>query len=351
MRYYTMKVMYNHDFRFHDKNQAFEKIITDFFSHVAVLNGRKTKTAVIYAYFLIYQRLTQDNIQTLTNYSKGTISNVLKYLHEGNVIAKATIPGTHLQEYSSLLAFPKLDYITHEENLDNIKQAQIVSQNCLDQLRKKEDLPGSKLLIQRIEDLLYFIEFRYAAKAGKKFNLDLSRLNHPIPPLNPKIDQKIVKIEKEMNKCFTESDFLDDSDKKKAAIFSYLLTRGHLSSTKLCELTEISLPTVNKKLRELTKERFIQPNLTKDGYVLKSVTISFRLFRHYYHEQLINWIPRMQVVQDQLRDPKLRLAFLKGYPEIYTLIDRILHDLKGLKTWFANLADRREQIKSMNTLT
>ncbi len=62
-----MKVMYNHDFRFHEKIQVFENKVTEFFSNVAVLNGRKTKTAVIYAYFLIYQRLTQDNIQTLTN--------------------------------------------------------------------------------------------------------------------------------------------------------------------------------------------------------------------------------------------------------------------------------------------
>ncbi len=248
------------------------------------------------------------------------------------------------------MAFPKLDYITHEENLDHIKQAKLVSQKCLGQLKKKENQLGSKLLIQRIEDLLYFLEFRQMVKTGKKFDLDLSRIDHPIPPLNTIVDPKIEKIEKEMNLCFTESDFLDDSDKKKARIFAYLMTRGHLSSTKLCKLTEISLPTVNKKLRELTKERFIQPNLTKDGYVLKSTVISFSLFRHYYYEQLIGWIPRMQEIQDQLRDPKQRLAFLKGYPEIYTLIDRILYDLKELKSWFDKGAAQRKEIMSINAL-
>ncbi|UYP47621.1 hypothetical protein NEF87_003906 [Candidatus Lokiarchaeum ossiferum] len=345
-----MKNMYNHDFRFEGKIKSFEEILTEFYSHIAKLNGRKVKTAVIYAYFLLYKRLTQDNVQTLTNYSKGTISNVLNYLHDGNVIAKETIPGTHLQEYSSLMYYPKLDYITFEENLDNINEAQSFTKKNILLLQQKQLLDGGLLLIHRLEDLVYFTEFRQAAKLGKRFELDLARLDNPIPPLNPHFDPEIEEIEKKICKYFTDSDFFEDSDKKKASIFSYLMTRCHLSSTKLCELTGISLPTVNKKLRELAIERFIQPNLTKDGYVLKNIAISFRLFRHYYHEQLMGWIPRLQAVQDQLRDPKQKLVFLKGYPEMYTLIDRILFDLKGLKTWFNEVAERRKKIQELNSL-
>ncbi len=345
-----MKLMNNHEFRFHDEIQVFEKTIIDFYAHIALLNGRKIKTAVVYAYFLIYNHLTQDNIQSMTQYSKGTISTILKYLLEGNVIKKETIPGTHAQKYSSLMTFPKLDYITFEENLLNLDVIAEYLTNIINKIEQIKKGDGTHLLIQRMRDFHYFIQFRQKRKRGDIIDIDLTQLEYPVPPLNPTFDLKIKKIEEDFIGFCTKSGVLEDLDKKKAEIFSYFMTRGQLSSTKICKLTRISLPTVNKKIRELAEERFIQPNLTGDGYVLKSITVSFRLFRHYYNEYLLSWIPKFQVIQDKLRNPEQKLVFLKGYPEIYTLVDRILFDLKGLEKWYASTAPRRKQLQEFDIL-
>ena len=70
------------------KIRKFELEISSFFSETAIMNGRKPKISVIFAYFHIHQKLTQKTLRDLTLYSKGTISSMLTEMLELGLIKK-----------------------------------------------------------------------------------------------------------------------------------------------------------------------------------------------------------------------------------------------------------------------
>ena len=66
---------------------------------------------------------------------------------------------------------------------------------------------------------------------------------------------------------------------------------------------------------------------------MKSVVISFRLYRFSYRKRLLSRMALFQTLQDSLRDYDQKLFRQPGYPQVYTIIDIILVILRSLGAW------------------
>lgn len=69
------------------------------------------------------------------------------------------------------------------------------------------------------------------------------------------------------------------------------------------------------------------------GFLSESITIRFRLFRFNYVRHILSWKPDFEKIQKELRDKNENLSILNGYPNIYTIIDRILFIMEKMAIW------------------
>ena len=75
------------------------------------------------------------------------------------------------------------------------------------------------------------------------------------------------------------------------------------------------------------------------GFLLESITIRFRLTRFNYVKQILSWKPQFKEIQNILRDKNENLSIHYGYPNIYTMIDRILHKMERMDKWLESNKD------------
>ncbi len=85
---------------FHPELRQIEEEIVEFFAQkTPEYTGRHPIITKVMAYFYTRKNLTQQDLQTLTGFSAGTISKALHQLVEMNFITKEMIPGTHKHIY------------------------------------------------------------------------------------------------------------------------------------------------------------------------------------------------------------------------------------------------------------
>lgn len=81
------------------KLREYEKRIVDFFVESGEVKGVNSKFSEIFGYFITRQQLTQKQLQDLTGFSAGTISQILNQLTAVGMLRRSNIPGTHKKQY------------------------------------------------------------------------------------------------------------------------------------------------------------------------------------------------------------------------------------------------------------
>ncbi|MCK5345303.1 MAG: MarR family transcriptional regulator, partial [Candidatus Heimdallarchaeota archaeon] len=294
--------------------------------------------------------LTQKQIRRLTGYSKGSVSLYVNKMEEQGLVSKKYIEGTHILQYISTSKRVKLDYLSQAQNFDDLQRINAFCDKILNTLREKqtdssEVLANKEILSHRMADLKYFIEIRISAQGKKRSPIDPSRFPPNILSVDRKFDPETAPIEKLIHETLVETGVLEANNPKMAQINSYFITRGCLTPKFLIQNTQYSPATVYSILRELHEHRFIEKIPSSPAYNMKSVSISFRLYRFHYYQLLLSRMDTFQKIQNSLRDPEETLFRQHGYPQIYTIVDHILERLRSLKTWFK---DRDPQIKKLN---
>ena len=322
------------------KIREFELEISRFFHEIAKLNGRKPKISVTYAYFQIHQRLTQKTLRDLTSYSKGTISSILTDMIGLGLIKKEMIAGTHILEYSLSSSFFEFDYLSDEGSIKQLHDIFNFFTPIKDELTSlSSDLLGHNLLLKRVEDFLFFAEMRLAKKLNQPFLKDLNSLKPFTYPIDPEFDLVIEEIEKKIHDFLINTDILEEINKKAANVFAYCFTRANVSQKFLCDRTGYSSRTIYSILDQLIDNKLIKKDKKNHGYLMESITIRFRLFRFNYYKQILSWKPHFKENQKKLRDKKGNLNIHHGYPNIYTMIDRILFKMERMDIWFDSNED------------
>jgi DNA-binding MarR family transcriptional regulator len=325
--------------------------IVEFYAEVGRWNGRFPKLSVMYAYFLIHQILTQEQIRQLTGYSKGSVSLYLNRMEKRGLITKKFIEGTHVLQYISTSEKVKIDYLSQAQNKEDLQNINSFCDKVLAMLIENQKTSpkvsaNKEFLSHRMGDLKYFIENRIAAHENKWIPINISRFRtNDILTTDRIFDSETEDVEKFIHKTLVEMGVLEANNLKMAQITSYFITRGCLSPKYLIQKTKYSPVTVYSLLRELENQRLIEKISSSRGYEMKSIAISLRLYRFDYYKRLLSWMDTFQTIQNSLRNPAELLFRQHGYPQMYTLIDHILVNFRSLESW---LQKKQSYIDKLN---
>ncbi len=160
---FYLGITQRNEYLFNEKIQEYERKIVNLLVEVGKKRGDTAVFSSIVVYLLIHKDgLTQQQLKELTGFSIGSISTTLASMDETGVIKKSLIKGLRTYLYSL------------GENLgpiaSNIKYVKIeVNRKTMEFIRSKieelNNLPeqnknGSKLLLNRINELIKFLKVR-----------------------------------------------------------------------------------------------------------------------------------------------------------------------------------------------
>ena len=128
---------------FDDEIRAIEKNIFKFLMSYTLFIGQKTTFTTIKIYFITRKTLTQEKLQELTGFSRGTISQELKKLISMNLLEKTSVSTTGEITYS--MTNPIIAFVHSFSNLtDDISR---FAKN-IDAI--KEDIEKEKVVIENL---------------------------------------------------------------------------------------------------------------------------------------------------------------------------------------------------------
>ncbi|NHI94231.1 MAG: MarR family transcriptional regulator [Candidatus Lokiarchaeota archaeon] len=147
---------------YHKKMDAYEKLVVDFFVESGRAKNTSPTFSTIFGYLYTRKELTQRQLQDLTGYSAGTISQTLNQLLVLGILSKHNIPGKHQKLYKVVEIGPIM--ISSSSGLIDTR------------IRKM------KSLMKSIEKSLKHINYRVEQieeKAGNEGRLEM--IKHSIP--------------------------------------------------------------------------------------------------------------------------------------------------------------------------
>ena len=147
---------------FDDDIIAIEKDIFKFLMSYSLFIGQKTTFTTIKIYFITRKSLTQEKLQELTGFSRGTISQELKKLISMALIEKTNVSNTG--EITYLMKNPIIAYVHSFSNLMNdISKFAYKIDAIKDDIEKEkdliEDLHGFDKIYQLVNVLANSIPF------------------------------------------------------------------------------------------------------------------------------------------------------------------------------------------------
>lgn len=148
---------------FEGKIREYEKRVIKFFVRAGKLKGQNYVLATIIGYLLLHKRdgLTQAQMKELTGLSKGAISENLKLLEASPILKKELIKGTRKYLYSFGGDFSAIASGTSVYKFDANEYAKKFLQSMIINLEPFQFRKGNKILLERIQGILSFLEFHY----------------------------------------------------------------------------------------------------------------------------------------------------------------------------------------------
>ena len=128
---------------FDDEIETIEKDIFKFLMSYSLFIGQKTTFITIKIYFITRKSLTQEKLQGLTGFSRGTISQEIKKLISMDLIEKTGVSNTGEITYS--MRNPIIAFVHSFRNLTNDISKFSVKINTI-----KEDIDNEKVLIENL---------------------------------------------------------------------------------------------------------------------------------------------------------------------------------------------------------
>lgn len=290
-----------------------EKQIVEFYLKLAEKNQVNLKLMKIFAYFKIYDSLTQKQLRELTSFSSGFISIALKSFLQSTVITRNFIPKTHTNIYTVndehvfTIVTPRT-----QVNRNNIEHEKFIIdlQAKLEQL--KEEYPiESTFLFRRLNGIRNFFETQ---KRAHKELEQTDYLEEDVSGLIPsnefiKYPSEIEKLESSLVNRFVRLSMFIEDDPIINKILTYLITREKMNQEMLLKLTGYSRSTISRNLAgygeqdyvTISKKEYLKPRIyymDSIGIYLNEVILNNRRF-------LISWRPKFVEIISQLElNPK-----------------------------------------------
>jgi DNA-binding transcriptional regulator GbsR (MarR family) len=154
---------------FDDEIEVIEKDIFKFLMSYSLFIGQKTTFTTIKIYFITRKFLTQEKLQELTGFSRGTISQEIKKLISMNLIEKISVSNTGEITYS--MKNPIIAFIHSFSNLTNDISKFANNINGI-----KEDIEEEKVLIENLHGFDRLYQLVNALANAVPFSLELIKM-------------------------------------------------------------------------------------------------------------------------------------------------------------------------------
>ncbi|MBY9015128.1 MAG: hypothetical protein KGD68_05480 [Candidatus Lokiarchaeota archaeon] len=154
---------------FDDEIGAIEKDIIKFLMSYTLFIGQKTTFTTIKIYFITRKFLTQEKLQELTGFSRGTISQELKKLISMDLIEKSNVSTTGEITYS--MKNPIIAFIHSFSDLTNE-----ISRFAKDINAIKENVENEKILIKDLYGFDKIYQLINALANAIPFSLELIKM-------------------------------------------------------------------------------------------------------------------------------------------------------------------------------
>jgi DNA-binding transcriptional regulator GbsR (MarR family) len=323
-----------------------EEQIADFYIKIAEKGQINLKLSKIFAYFKIYDSLTQKQIKELTGFSTGFISTALKSFLHSTIVTRNFIPKTHTKIYT-INNEHVFTIVTPREqvNRNNAEHEKFIIklQTKLEKLKGKYPLE-SKFLFRRLNGIRNYLETQKRAhtELAKSVYLieDVSNL---IPP-DKFIDYppEIEELESSLVDRFVRMNMFIEDDPIINKILTFLITREKMSQEMLLELTGYSRSTISRNLKgygeqdyvAISKKEYLKPRI----YYMDSIGIYLNEIILMNRRFLISWRPIFVDLLKQLesstiykKNKEMNIFKQRKITDLITKIDLVIKRVKLLE--------------------
>ncbi|NHK30283.1 MAG: hypothetical protein FK730_02955 [Asgard group archaeon] len=323
-------------------SNEFKKIenqIISFYIEIGkILEQNKTSTK-IFAYFKVYQTLTQDELKLLTGFSSSTISTMLQSFLQYNILTKEVIPNQRKYVYRLKDDKVSFIYLVFSQIIEILEQLDFkiikYQKDALNFVDKYPEVVEYFTLC--LNSIRNYIEAQRRAINGKKkfsfFKENISKISIP----NEIIDYplEIKQIEDKLLDELINENYFSINDPIRNKIFTYIITRQKFDQDMFMNLTGFSRSTVSRVL-----------NLYSDDGFIKTLPREFRKSQIYYQDSIsiaiinvilksdyfiFSWIPKFEAILEDLHNNTKYTNNKKNNDFLTNRIKKILVQIDELK--------------------
>jgi DNA-binding transcriptional regulator GbsR (MarR family) len=142
--------------------------------------------------------------------------------------------------------------------------------------------------------------------------------------INP-IDKDVAKFEKELIEFMIRSPLFFDQNQIFSMIKSYFITRKYLDQASIRKITGLSAGKVSQELQNLIKMGMIEENKLNNSrkiiYSMDSIQKSFIASAINAVKEIAEWQSNLRKIKEELDRDKEELQKLKGYHDIYKIVN------------------------------
>ena len=366
-----------------EKIQNYERIFIQYVVEAGKYKRRSDRESHILAYLVLHPKLTQEQIADLADMyyrkghrkgiSSGKISQILNYIKEKLEIIKvekvkhekdSTIYYTN--EYSLKGDITQILSQTGEEmSIKYFADAIAFFKQRLKNLEtiNKKSIEKShhfirELLIKRIKKMISYLH-----EHGNIITRDFYKIEEDIISMQAEslaskynsYSSSIKEIENEIIDYILDSLFFILQKPTCNPIMAYLLTRKKLTQDDLIDLTGLSRGHISQCLNYFLEEGFIQASKNKNDPEDRKIYYNMESIAYFNYsrflkrlEVLLQWMPKLVEMQEELLSRRAELEHLDGYERFLELLSKyigLFPMIKGTSEIFINYLNKHDPSK------
>ncbi len=332
-----------------------EQKVIDFYLEFGRKSSLNLKLIEIYAYFRIYDTLTQKQLKQLTGFSASTISAALQSFLQSGMLTRDFLPNTHTNIYTLL----KMEYIyAYSANSNFYRKLEQSDLFIHDLQERSKDLLNKypsliKIFHKRLNGFRNYIEVQRRVFTGKSknqfFSEDVSELISTDEYTH--YPSELRKYEDEFVNYFVRNEMFIVNDPIINKILSYLTTRARINQEILLNLTGFSRSSISRNLVgygtrgyvSISKKEYMKPRV----YTIPIISLYLLDVVIRYNKRIFDWIP---IFEESLVD--LTTLNFKDQDSKFLLtktIKRILEEIQFLKKNYLLLTEIQMELQNFQT--
>ncbi len=316
-----------------------EQQIVEFYLKIAQKYQVDLKLTEIFAYFKIYNSITQKQLKELTGFSTGFISITLKSFLKSSIVTRNFIPKTHTNIYTIedeqvfTIMTPRTQV---NRKLEKHEKFIIELQVKLEQLKNKYPLE-STFLFRRLNGIRNYFETQRRAHTELEktdyLKEDVSGLLQSDAFIE--YPSEIKKLESSLVDRFVRMNMFVEDDPIINKILSFLITREKINQEMLLRLTGYSRSTISRNLSgygeqdyvTITKKEYLKPRIYYMGSIgiyLNEVILNNRRFLISWRPKFVDLLSQLESNSNYKRNKKMNLSLRVKIKDIITNIDFVI---------------------------